>query len=70
MTLFVAVGALSLAMGLVALLAGQPYGIWYPMLLAGFIFSFVFGGLIPVVRRVYLQAENRRIEAESIRATR
>jgi hypothetical protein len=69
MTLFVVLGVAFLAFGLVALLAGQPYGIWYPPLLCGLIFSIVVGGLIPVVRLRYRQAENRRIDAQSIRAS-
>ncbi|QDT90300.1 hypothetical protein [Gimesia algae] len=67
MFLFAIIGLLLIATGLFALLKGQPYGIWYPFLMAGFVFAIVNGALIPVIRKNYQQAENRRIAAESIR---
>src|SRR5581483_5756789 len=45
---FVGLGVLSLAFGLAALLAGQPYGIWYPPLLGGPLLAVVVGCLMPV----------------------
>ena len=56
-----------LILGLYALLAGQPYGIWYGPLLCGTIYTTVVGGLIPAVRLRYRQAEERRLEAEALR---
>jgi hypothetical protein len=67
MALFLLWGAASAGAGVVALLAGQPYAIWFPFLLLGFIFTGVVGPLFPVVRQRYAEAEQRRIEAESIR---
>ncbi len=67
MVVLVAIGVVQLVLGIIALTSGQPYGIWYPMLLCGVIMTFVIGGLIPVVRMRYAQAEQRRIEAEAIR---
>ncbi len=67
MAFFVAIGVIQAVLGLFALTSGQPYGIWYPMLLCGFIMAVVIGCLIPVVRARYAQAEHRRIEAEAIR---
>ena len=64
---FVLVGLVSLAVGVVALVMGQPYGIWYGPLLCGVIFVAVMGSLIPVVMRRYSEAEQRRMDAESIR---
>ncbi|MEX0938728.1 MAG: hypothetical protein WDZ59_12780 [Pirellulales bacterium] len=66
---FIAIGIAMLAVGVYALLAGQPYGIWYPMLLSGAIFTLVMGSLIPVVRIRFREAEMRRITAESIRTS-
>jgi len=60
-------GVLSLVFGLVALFAGQPYGIWFAPVLAGVIFVAVAGGLIPVIRRRYAEAEHRRLEAAAVR---
>ena len=53
--------------GLVALVIGQPFMVWYPCLLTGFLGTVIFGGLIPVVRSVYRQAERRQLEAQSLR---
>lgn len=60
-------GVLLLVTGVVALVAGQPYVIYYPFLLLGLIASAVFGGLIPVMRKHYRMAEQRKMEAEALR---
>jgi MFS family permease len=65
---FCVFGLVNLIFGLVALIAGQPYAVWYPFLLMGSIFPLVFGFMIPVVKRVYRQAEQRRLEAADLRA--
>ncbi|MAW60782.1 MAG: hypothetical protein CMJ94_08105 [Planctomycetes bacterium] len=61
------VGVVLLAAGLVGLLVGQPYVVYYPFLLLGLIMSAVFGGLYPVMRTRYRQAETRKLEAEALR---
>ena len=60
-------GIVSLLAGLVGLIVGQPYAIWYPLTLVGFLFSVLEGCLIPVVRRRYAEAEMRRLNAEGVR---
>lgn len=65
---FLVLGVLSLGVGVVALAVGQPYAIWYPFLLTGVIFSIVCGSMLPMATRVYRMAEERRLEAESIRS--
>lgn len=67
MFMFVIIGLILSGVGLFALLSGQPYGIWYPILMAGLMFAIIPGVLIPVIRKNYQEAENRRIAAESIR---
>lgn len=64
---FVAVGAVAFVFGLTALLAGQPYAIWYPPLLSGGIIAFLVGALMPVVYKRYAEAEARRMQAEEFR---
>lgn len=59
--------ALSLLCGLLALVLGQPYGVWYPLALIGLIGGGGFLGLLPTMRRRYAGAETRRLEAESLR---
>lgn len=63
----VVAGLVQVGLGLVALVSGQPYGIWYPMLLCGGILTVVMGGLLPVVRMRYVHAEQRRLQAEGLR---
>jgi hypothetical protein len=64
---FVAAGVLSLAFGLYALAAGQPYGIWYGPTLAGGIVTVVIGSLMPMVYKRYAEADARRLQAEEFR---
>ena len=63
----VALGSLLAITGVVALTRGQPYGVWYPLLLSGVILTLVVGCLTPVLRLRYRQAEHRRLEAEEFR---
>jgi len=48
---------------LVALVTGQPYGVWYGLGLPGLLGTAVLGGLLPVVLARYREAETRRIGA-------
>ena len=69
MAALVGLSVVSFGFGLVALLFGQPYGIWFGPLLLGIILGVVEGTLIQVVRRRYDEAEQRRLEAEGIRGS-
>lgn len=53
--------------GLYALVVGQPYAIWYPLVLCGAMYAIVCGSLYPVLRLRYAQAEQRRIDGEALR---
>jgi hypothetical protein len=53
-----ALGILALGGGLVALLAGQPHHVAYPLLLVGGILTLVMGPLLPVVLKRYREAES------------
>ena len=63
----IAIGVILLGIGLYALFDGQPYGIWYPFTISGGIITLVCGGLFPVVRKRYTEAEARRLAAEQFR---
>jgi CHASE2 domain-containing sensor protein len=52
-----------LAVGLVALLTGQPYGVWYGLGFPGLLGVIIVGALFPVVRQRYREAEARRLAA-------
>ena len=67
MVFFTVAGLAQLVVGIIALACRQPYGIWYPMVLCGGILVVVMVPLIPVIRTRYAQAEQRRIDAETIR---
>ena len=56
---FIAIGVILLFVGIWALASGQPYGIWYPFLLCGIIFTVVCGALLPVILKRYSEAEKR-----------
>jgi hypothetical protein len=67
MTFFCFFGLASFATGMIALALGQPRGIWFTLGVVGMAFSLATGPLIPQVQWRYRLAEQRRLEAESIR---
>ena len=50
-----------------ALAMGQPYHVFYPLLLGGGIVTLVMGGLLPVLFAGYRRAEARRMQAQDLR---
>lgn len=56
-------GVASLVGGVVAVVLGQPYAVYYPLLLGGVILTLVCGGLYPVFRQGYAQRELQRMAA-------
>lgn len=53
--------------GVAALLAGQPYGIWYGFGFPGLLgLVLLLAVLRPVMRRAYEQAEFRRMQAQDL----
>lgn len=55
-----------LLLGLVALLAGQPYGVWYGLLLSGCIGCFVLGFNYFTLVNAYRRAEQRKMTAQNL----
>jgi hypothetical protein len=55
-----------LVAGIVALVSGQPYDIWYGLGLAGLIGVVVIGCNAPQVHRFYRMAEARRMQAQDL----
>ena len=53
--------------GIVAVSSGQPYAVYYPLLLAGGIVSVLFAFLFPVIVIQFRQADARRLDAEQFR---
>lgn len=56
-------GILNLVAGIVALSLGQPYAVYYPLLLLGAISTLVIGPLLPTIRRRYAEIELRKMSA-------
>ncbi|PCJ54476.1 MAG: hypothetical protein COA70_04960 [Planctomycetota bacterium] len=67
MIIFAVVGVITLIIGVVAVSGGQPYHVWYPMVLLGAMLAGLFGGLTPVIRKRYSEAEARRLDADALR---
>lgn len=63
---FLICAVVMLILGIVALSSGQPYGVWYGLILPGVMGTIVFGGLLPVLRIRYREAELRKMSAKDI----
>jgi hypothetical protein len=66
-TLLKWVGLVNLVVGLYAVYDRQPYGIWYPLLLIGFLFTLLFSLLRPIVRKRYEKVEKQQMGAGRLR---
>lgn len=64
-TLWVAAMVL-LVIGLIALRIGQPWGVWYALLLPGAIGTAVVGANSLVIMRRYREVEERRLAAKDL----
>jgi len=64
--LLIGICAVLLIAGVVALLVGQPYHVWYGLGLTGVIGVLVFGLNTPQILRRYRQAEVRRMTAQDL----
>jgi ABC-type uncharacterized transport system permease subunit len=60
-------GVVMLIVGVVALIARQPYHVWYPLVLMGGILTLVLGINLPMVFARYRAAEMAKLEAEAMR---
>jgi hypothetical protein len=66
-TLLKWVGLVNLVVGLYAVYDRQPYGIWYPLLLIGFLFTLLFSLLRPIVRKRYEDVEKQQMGTGRLR---
>ena len=64
--LMIAACASCLALGILALVQHQPYGVWYGLTLPGIVGLVVLGSLTPVALTRYREAENRKMEAQDL----
>jgi hypothetical protein len=56
-------GVISLVIGAIALSLGQPYGVYYPLLLGGVLLPTVLGPMFFLMRWAYQQRELRKMAA-------
>ncbi len=56
------VGILLLSLGIVALILGQPYHVWYSFALTGGIMLLVFLPLLPIINKEYAKVELRKMQ--------
>ncbi len=59
----VGLGIVSLVIGVIAVVFGQPHAVCFPLLLLGIILTAVCGGNLPSLRRRYEQIELRKMAA-------
>lgn len=64
--LLLAAGVVCLILGILALLYHQPYGVWFGLLLPGFLIPVVLGCVTPVILMRYREAENRKMQARDL----
>jgi hypothetical protein len=59
-------GVVSLLVGVYAVIVGQPYVIWYPFVLVGFLLSALAIPFVFVMRHRYRQVELRKMQADEL----
>lgn len=62
-TLFV-LGIASLIIGVAAVIMGQPYAVYYPLLLMGFLISILSPMCVSIMRQRKAQSEIRQMDAQ------
>jgi len=60
-------GIVFAVVGVVAVVMGQPYAIYYPFLLLGLLLTTVMFAVRPAIRQRYAEAEQRKVEAAALR---
>jgi len=65
-TLAIAVSVALLVTGVVALCVKQPYHVWYPFLLSGFLGTVLFSVLFTLARKRFIQSEMTKMQAKDL----
>jgi peptidoglycan/LPS O-acetylase OafA/YrhL len=60
-------GVVLLLTAIYALIVGQPYGIWFGLLMPGVLLVVLMSAFTPMVRMRYRQAEQRKLSAQEFR---
>lgn len=64
--MLIILGAVSLCTGIAALIARQPYHVWYPFVLIGIVLTAVLTPNYLNVRKMYTRAELHRMAADNL----
>ncbi len=64
--LLLGASAIMLVAGIIALVIGQPYGVWYGLGLGGLIGTLVLGCNYFTMANVYRRAEQRKLDAQNL----
>ncbi len=67
MAVFAAIGVACIMLALAAVIVSQPMYVIFPFILLGFVLTSVMVPLFFVTRRLYAQAEQRKLEADALR---
>lgn len=62
----IALGTIAFVAGVIALALSQPYSVYYPLLLIGFLATVVPLGLLPTIRKRYEEIELRTMRAHDV----
>ncbi|MFA6186623.1 MAG: hypothetical protein WC770_05350 [Phycisphaerae bacterium] len=65
-TIAIAASVLLIITGIIAAANKQPYHVWYTFFFPGFIGTVIFSSLFPVVRKRFLDAEMRQMQAKDL----
>ena len=59
----IGIGLILAITGLAAVVSGQPYAVYYPLLLCGLLGAGLAAGMLPLLKKRYAEAELRRMKA-------
>lgn len=65
--LLAAIGVVMLAAGVIGVVIGQPWYVWFPLVLSGAVYTAVYPPCLWLLNRGYRHAEERRLAAEELR---
>ncbi len=65
--LCVGAGGIALVASLVALFSGQPYHVWFPLLLTGLVVTIVMSFMVALAVACYRRIDERKMQAEDLR---
>jgi len=65
-TVWISLGVVSLCVGIFALITGQPYHVWYPFALVGFLLVIVIPANYVNAKKIYAAAELKKMSVDEL----